>query len=84
MKIIIRTEPVAFLDLDAPTVAAHPCTCPETGRLLWVVRCPYCRALHYHGPQEGHRYAHCIVPTAESMAGYNLALAAAWKTVLAT
>ncbi|MEM1098903.1 MAG: hypothetical protein AAGH92_08950 [Planctomycetota bacterium] len=79
MKILVGTDPVVFLDLDAPTVAAYPVKCPHTDRLLWLVHCPYCSELHYHGPQEGHRHAHCNVPTTESVRGYNLALAHAWR-----
>ncbi|MEM9751986.1 MAG: hypothetical protein AAF916_01220 [Planctomycetota bacterium] len=81
MKILTATDPPAFLDLDAPTVAAHPVNCRETDRLHWLVHCPHCGDLHYHGPQEGHRHAHCIVPTVESMRGYNLELADAWREI---
>lgn len=71
MKIITCTDPERFLDLDAPTVAAHPCSCPETVRLLWRIDCPICGAAHYHGPGEGHRIGHCQPVTAESIRGYN-------------
>lgn len=84
MKIITSTDPVRFLDLDAPTVAAHPCTCPETGRLLWRIDCPICGEAHYHGPGEGHRIGHCQPVTAESIKGYNLALHSAWEKVAAS
>lgn len=81
MKLLIARDPPAFLDLDAPTIAADPVTCPDTGRLLWRIECPYCGREHRHGPMEGHREAHCLVATGESHRGYNLALRAAWRRV---
>ncbi|MEM8782902.1 MAG: hypothetical protein AAGE65_08590 [Planctomycetota bacterium] len=83
MKILTSTDPPTFLDLDAPTVAAHFVKCPDTDGLLWLVECPYCEEHHYHGPQEGHRHAHWIASAAESMRGDDIALADAWQKVAA-
>lgn len=72
MKILISDSPPRWLDLDAPTVAAHAVA--VGGRTLWRITCPYCSELHHHGPGEGHRLAHCN-PLTPAGDGYNLALA---------
>jgi hypothetical protein len=34
----------------------------DTGRETWRFWCPYCRAYHTHGAEDGHRVAHCHNP----------------------
>jgi len=81
VKIIISTDPVAFLDLDAPTVAAHPFACPHTGRLLRRFDCPLRGRDHYHDRGEGQRIGHCKPVTREKSKGYNPALHHGWRAV---
>lgn len=73
MKVLAGPHPSYFLDLDAPTLAAEPATCPHTGRLLWRVWCKHCGAHHWHGSRAGHREAHCQGVTPYTATGYNLA-----------
>ena len=72
MKILTSDTPPYFIDLEAPTLPADPVE--VDGRSLWRVWCRYCNQHHFHGPAEGHREAHCQVPTPYQRAGYNLAL----------
>jgi hypothetical protein len=65
------------IDLDAPTIGAY--ATKVSGRVRWVFFCRHCQAIHEHGPQEGHREAHCTNPASPCQrAGYNLAFAREW------
>ena len=70
MKIVISDRPPYFLDLDAPTVAAHEAI--TDGVRVWRIWCRYCQIWHVHGPGEGHRIAHCDLHTPYRTTGYNL------------
>jgi hypothetical protein len=36
-----------------------PVVMPQVKGDAWLVRCPYCAAVHRHGPAPGERVAHC-------------------------
>lgn len=78
---LLSDNPPRWLDLDAPTVAAYVVT--VNGCTRWRVTCPHCGEMHYHGPGEGHRLAHCnpLTPGGE---GYNIVQARrTWADLLA-
>lgn len=70
MKLLISE--FAWLDLDAPTLPAIECFSLKTRASAWLVFCKYCGVYHRHGPQEGHREAHCPSGEGYSATGYNL------------
>jgi len=59
----------AFLDLDAPTLAAY--AVPHETGVAWGIWCKYCATWHFHGIGEGH----CQRRTPYTNSGYNLAFA---------
>ena len=74
---LVPIDEFAFLDLDAPTVAAWEIIRPD-GTAAYLVWCKFCEVWHEHGPAEGHRIAHCQNATFYSRTGHNLALAGEW------
>lgn len=52
---------------DAPLLQAE-----LTDGGLWRVWCKYCERYHHHGPQPGHRLAHCAPATPYTVTGYTL------------
>ena len=75
-KLIVNSNPLMFLDTDAPTVEAE--RIEDSERVLWRITCPYCGERHHHGPGPGLRVAHC--PGAPASLGYNVAPPGGWQS----
>ena len=76
MKVPI--DKVATIDLDAPVLSAYEARFKGVTR--WLVWCKHCREWHSHGPEPGHREAHCSDRGSPYWkAGYNLAFAGKWR-----
>lgn len=53
---------------DIPTVQASW----STDGTLYRIVCPHCHRIHVHGPQPGHKAAHCEPGTPGKVLGYIL------------
>ncbi len=55
------------VDTRIPTVCVKRANGDE-----WIIDCPYCHQEHLHGPEEGHRVAHCPRDTVGRERGYDI------------